>query len=76
MHGWPDRDSTGALHCKSLNKRHTALQQKAACRSREHIMLIAFLTSLFAARPAYAWQPAIEIRDGATAAALGIYTRA
>lgn len=39
-------------------------------------MLIAFLTSLFTASPAYAWQPAIEIRDGATAAVLGIYTRA
>lgn len=39
-------------------------------------MLIAFISSLFSARPAYAWQPSIEIRDGATAAALGIYTRA
>lgn len=37
-------------------------------------MLIAFVSSLFSRR-AYAWRPAIEIRDGATAATLEFYTR-
>jgi len=38
-------------------------------------MLIAFVSSLFTRRPAYAWKPAIEIRDGASAATLEFYTR-
>jgi len=39
-------------------------------------MLISLLSSFFAHRAAaYRWQPSIEIRDGATAAALGIYSR-
>ncbi|KAF0137444.1 MAG: hypothetical protein FD152_463 [Xanthobacteraceae bacterium] len=38
-------------------------------------MLIALFTSILKRRPAFRWQPAIEIRDGATAAALGIYSR-
>ena len=38
-------------------------------------MLISLLTSFLKRRPAFHWQPAIEIRDGATAAALGIYSR-
>ncbi|MCZ8316429.1 hypothetical protein [Phreatobacter sp.] len=36
-------------------------------------MFISFLLSLLKRRPAYHWQPSLEIRDGATAAALGIY---
>jgi len=36
-------------------------------------MLISFIISLLNRRPAYHWQPSLEIRDGATAAALGIY---
>jgi hypothetical protein len=39
-------------------------------------MVIAYLTSLLTRRPKFQWQPSIEIRDGATAAALGIYNRA
>jgi hypothetical protein len=38
-------------------------------------MVIAFLHSLLMRRPKFQWQPSIEIRDGATAAALGIYNR-
>lgn len=38
-------------------------------------MLISLLTSFLKRRPVFHWQPAIEIRDGATAAALGIYSR-
>mgnify|MGYP001430160180 FL=1 len=38
-------------------------------------MLISLVTSLLKRRPVFHWQPAIEIRDGATAAALGIYSR-
>lgn len=40
----------------------------------ERVMLISFLTSFFARRGAFVWQPSIEIRDGATAVALGIYS--
>lgn len=39
-------------------------------------MILSFILKLIRRRPAYNWQPAIEIRDGATAAALGIYNRA
>ncbi len=38
-------------------------------------MLISLFTSFLKRRPAFRWQPSIQIRDGATAAALGIYTR-
>lgn len=38
-------------------------------------MLIALFSTLFSRRSGYRWQPAIEIRDGRTAAALGIYSR-
>ncbi len=36
-------------------------------------MFISLILSLLKRRPAYHWQPSLEIRDGATAAALGIY---
>ncbi|MGQ3354454.1 hypothetical protein [Phreatobacter cathodiphilus] len=36
-------------------------------------MLISLLTSLLKRRPTFHWQPSLEIRDGATAAALGIW---
>lgn len=36
-------------------------------------MLISLITALVKRRPTFHWQPSIEIRDGATAAALGIY---
>lgn len=45
-----------------------------AC-SGEPTMLISLLISLVAPRKRFTWQPAIEIRDGAMAAALGIYSR-
>jgi hypothetical protein len=38
-------------------------------------MVIAYLASLLTRRPKFRWQPSIEIRDSATAAALGIYSR-
>ena len=38
-------------------------------------MLISLLSTFFARRNAFHWQPSIEIRDGATAATLGIYSR-
>jgi hypothetical protein len=36
-------------------------------------VLISLLTSLLKRRPTFHWQPSLEIRDGATAAALGIW---
>ena len=38
-------------------------------------MLISLIASFIARRSAFRWQPAITIRDGAMAAALGIYAR-
>lgn len=38
-------------------------------------MLISLISSLFARRGAFRWQPDIDIRDSATAVALGIYFR-
>lgn len=49
------------------------IEQRAQTRSAP--MLISLLTSFLKRRPAFHWQPAIQIRDGATAAALGIYSR-
>lgn len=34
-----------------------------------------FFSAFFLPLTGFVWSPAIEIRDGATAAALGIYTR-
>ncbi len=36
-------------------------------------MRSSLLTSLLKRRPTFHWQPSLEIRDGATAAALGIW---
>jgi hypothetical protein len=41
----------------------------------ERVMLISLISSFFARRGAFRWQPAIEVRDSATAVALGIYSR-
>ncbi|CEJ14208.1 hypothetical protein BN1110_04536 [bacterium YEK0313] len=38
-------------------------------------MLIALFSTLFSRRNGFRWQPSIEIRDGQTAATLGIYSR-
>jgi hypothetical protein len=38
-------------------------------------MLISLLSTFFTRRAAFRWQPSIQIRDGATAATLGIYSR-
>lgn len=38
-------------------------------------MFLSFIASFFRRSKRYVWQPEIVIRDGATAAALGIYKR-
>jgi hypothetical protein len=74
LHGWPCSIVSGEETATRLNHCHAALQKRAATNP-ERVMLISFISSLFARRGAFRWQPAIEVRDSAAAVALGIYSR-